>query len=273
MTVTVMAYGMGTNSVAMLVGLMERGEKVDLILSADTGGERPETYEHRDLMSKWCVEHGFPEIISVRKEGNGETLEENCLRMKMLPSIAYGFKGCSLKYKRAPQDKFCNNWMPAKNAWERGEKVIKLIGYDTDEERRAKIQEDEKYVYRYPLIEWGWSREDCIEAIERVGIPLPGKSACFFCPSSKESEILQLKKEHPLLFMRALNMERNASENLGTVVGLGRNKSWHMYSDEKEDQDFAKAQQARAWTTLRSIQNPGQSDLFLEAPCDCYDGN
>lgn len=273
MSLTVMAYGMGTNSVAMLVGLKERGERVDLILSADTGGERPETYEHRDLMSAWCVKNGFPSIITVRKEGNGETLEENCLRMYMLPSIAYGFKGCSLKYKRAPQDKFCNNWQSAQEAWARGEKIVKLIGYDADEERRAKIKEDDKYIYRYPLIEWGWTREDCLAAIDRAGLPRPGKSACFFCPSSKEREIASLKKEHPILFERALRMERNAAENLGTVVGLGRNKSWHMYSDKPEDQAFAKQQAARAWTNLRDVSNPGQSDFFIDAPCDCYDGD
>ena len=36
---TIVSYGGGTNSTAMLVGLWERGERPDAIVFADTGGE------------------------------------------------------------------------------------------------------------------------------------------------------------------------------------------------------------------------------------------
>lgn len=39
------AFGGGVNSTAMLVEMHKRGIRPDLILFADTGGERPETYE------------------------------------------------------------------------------------------------------------------------------------------------------------------------------------------------------------------------------------
>ena len=42
----VVSYGGGTNSVAMLVGLHERGLRPDAIVFADTGGEKPNTYGH-----------------------------------------------------------------------------------------------------------------------------------------------------------------------------------------------------------------------------------
>ena len=48
---SVVSYGSGTNSTAMLVGLHERGEKPDLILFADTGGERPDTYRHKEIVN------------------------------------------------------------------------------------------------------------------------------------------------------------------------------------------------------------------------------
>lgn len=35
----VASFGGGTNSTAMLIGMWERGENVDLILFADTGGD------------------------------------------------------------------------------------------------------------------------------------------------------------------------------------------------------------------------------------------
>ena len=255
----VMAYGGGTNSTAMLVGLHERGESTDLILFADTGGERPETYKHVQEVSDWCKSVGFPEIITVMnketkgKHGNYQTLEENCLVNKGLPSIAYGFKACSLKHKVAPQDRFCNSVPELQAIWKSGAKVTKLIGYDAGEERRAKIASDDKYEYRYPLIEWDWGRDECVEAIKRAGLPQPGKSACFFCPSSKPHEIKRLQLEHPDLLARALAMEANAFENLTSVKGLGRHWSW----------------------TEMIKFNDAQIDLFktyTETPCGCYDG-
>lgn len=247
----VVSYGAGTNSTAMLVGLHERGERPDVILFADTGGERPETYKHRDTINEWCASVGFPKIVTVKKEGNLETLEENCLRLNMLPSIAYGFKSCSHKYKIQPQEKWANNDVHCLAVWATGEKIVKLIGYDADENHRAKIPEDKKYTYRYPLVEWGWGREECVETISRAGLPQPGKSACFFCPSSKPREILELKRTHPDLLQRALTMEANAQ--LTSVKGLGR---------------------SFAWADLIKF-NEAQLDMFNhvpDVPCGCYDG-
>lgn len=78
----------------------------------------------------------------------------------------------------------------------------------------------------YPLMEWGWDREACIRAIEAAGLPQPGKSSCFFCPSMRAEEIIDLRERYPELFRRALALEDNARANLKTVRGLGRNYSW-----------------------------------------------
>lgn len=266
----VVAYGAGTNSTAMLVGLHERGIRPDLILFANTGCERPSTYEHLHVVSAWCERVGFPAILTTVKGGRQETLEENCLRMNMLPSIAYGFKGCSHKFKREPQDRDVNRWPPARLAWECGKKVQKYIGYDADEERRAKIKDDAKYNYHYPLIEWGWAREECVEAIARAGLPQPGKSSCFFCPSSTRPEIESLKREYPVLFQRALDMERNAEDNLTNVAGLGRRFSWHEHADGPEAAAFVERAKARyifGPAGAKAIQDAG-----IDSPCDCYDG-
>lgn len=269
----VVAYGAGTNSTGMLVGMHERGERPDLILFSNTGDERPEIYKHIEVVNEWLRTIGYPEIITIVKGGRAETLEENCLRMGMLPSIAYGWKSCSQKFKREPQDKYCNNWPPARLAWECGLKLVKLLGYDADEERRAKPRVDPKYDYRYPLIEWDWDREACVAAIARAGLPQPGKSACFHCPSSKRHEIDQLKTEHPLLFQRALAMERNAEPNLGTMGGLGRYFSWHEHDDAPGSREFAERAKERVRAGRAPKPDERQTELSLEMPCDCYDGD
>lgn len=262
MTLTVASYGGGTNSTAYLIEMVRLGEPVDAITFADTGGERPETYAFVELFSRWLVERGYPAITIVKKGGRQETLEENCLRLSMLPSLAYGYKSCSQKYKIEPQEKWANNWPPAKAAWKRGEKVTKLIGYDTDESHRAAVPEDKKYRYRYPLLEWGWGRQECVDAIERAGLPQPGKSSCFFCPANTKPEIMQLRDQHPDLLARALVLESTAvnAGNLSTVNGLGRRLHWGEFIElveEAEDPDKF---------ILR------QQDFPPTPPCDCYGG-
>lgn len=42
----IVSYGAGMNSTAMLVEMVRRGEECAAVVFADTGGERPETYEH-----------------------------------------------------------------------------------------------------------------------------------------------------------------------------------------------------------------------------------
>ena len=226
----IVAFGGGVDSTAMILGLYEKNLPIDLILFADTGGERPETYEHINNFSDWLAKKGLPIITivkKVRRDGSLETLEEECHRRKNLPSIAYGFKTCSQKHKIAPQDKFLNHWAPAVNYWTTGGKCIKYIGYDAGESHRAENaakRDDPKYNYSYPLIEWQWEREDCLEIINKHGIKNVGKSACFFCPSSKPKEIVELYKVHPELIERAIAIENQAE--LTSIKGLGRRFAW-----------------------------------------------
>jgi hypothetical protein len=234
--VIVVSYGGGTNSTAMLVGLYERDERPDAILFADTGGEKPHTYDHLLTMQEWCSKGGFPPITTV-SEGS---LEQDVLIRKTLPSIAFGFKTCSQRYKRRPIERFL-----------KGREHTMLIGFDADEPHRAKPYPGN----RYPLIEWNWGREECVEAIARAGLPQPGKSACFFCPSSKKNEILELKRVYPELAARAVDMENNAAANLTEVKGLGRSFAW------------------RDLLAFDEAQIKLLPDSPIEIACDCYEGS
>ena len=230
----IVSFGGGTNSAALLIGLYKHKIPIDLITFADTGAEHPHTYQFIEIINQWLAEHGMPQITVVQyvdRYGNRLSLETECLRSHTLPSIAYGHKRCSQKHKIAPQEKFCNNYPPCRKVWSRGKKVVKFIGYDAGEHYRSdkvllRDLADPKYSKWYPLMEWGWDREACIRAIEAAGLPQPGKSSCFFCPSMRAEEIIDLRERYPELFRRALALEDNARANLKTVRGLGRNYSW-----------------------------------------------
>lgn len=248
----IVSYGGGTNSTAMLIECVKREIKIDLILFADTGGEKPHTYEYKKLFNKWLKENGMPEIVTVQQVnqyGTAITLEQLCLNKHMLPSLAYGFKTCSQKHKIAPQDKYVNNWRPAKDIWKAGQKITKFIGYDADEPQRAKDYDDKKYNFYYPLLEWDYGRDECVKSIDDAGLPQPLKSACFYCPSSKATEIHELQDVYPHLMDRAIAMERGA--DLRTVKGLGRRFAWSELIRQKDMLGF---------------------DLPPELACGCYDG-
>jgi hypothetical protein len=264
----IVSFGGGTNSTAMIIGMYERKIPIDLILFADPGAEHDHTYEHIEIMQKWLVEHGMPKITIVENvdcEGNRFTLEQECLRSGTLPSIAYGFKKCSLKHKVGPQDKFCNNYQPCIDVWHKGEKVFKYIGYDAGEERRktnafAIDLQDKKYKKAYALIDWCLYREDCVKKIQEYGLPLPGKSSCFFCPSMKKKEIKSLYKNNPDKYKRAIEIERNAKPNLITVKGLGRDYAWEDYINEQ----FVDGKEVQIGMCAMYEDN--------DIPCGCYDG-
>lgn len=235
------SYGVGTNSTALLIECVKRAIKIDLILFADTGGEKPHTYAYLKYFSKWLVSQGYPEIVVVKAN---ITLEQDCLNRKALPSLAYGFKSCSQRFKIQPQDKYVNS-LKIKDR-----QLVKLIGFDADEPYRASKDFEDKYRRIYPLIEWDMGREECIESIKNAGLALPHKSACYFCPNSKIHEIKWLEQNHPDLLQRALEMEMNA--DLKSIKGLGRNFSWQSVYQQQDAfmDDF----------------NP------IEIPCECYEG-
>lgn len=240
----IVAYGGGTNSTAMIIGLVKKQLIPDLILFSDTAGERPDTYNFIEMFSDWLEANGAPRVQKchyITKDGVRLTLENDCLNRHTLPPIAFGFKSCSEKYKTRVIEKYCNSHPRCLEIWASGEKVDKYIGYDAGETKRIECHriydaKDKKYRVHYPLYEWEWNRDRCVHEIQSVGLPKPGKSSCFFCPSMKKAEIEALWKKYPDLFARAIEMEKNATPNLDKIKGLGRNWSWSEYYNAIQSQ-------------------------------------
>jgi hypothetical protein len=268
----VVAYGLGVDSTAMLIEFAQRGIRPDLILFADTGGEKPETYAYLPVMQEYLARIGFPAVVTVRyvpTRADYHTLEEQCLKTGTLPSLAYGGKSCSLKYKRTPQDRYILASYPPAELLRRGQRIVRAIGFEAGEERRTYAHvvkaigldageehrqtwmpptqvkgkrlsreqwlDQHYFVYWYPLLAWGHDRERCKRIIAQAGLPIPVKSACFFCPASKKPEILWLQEHHPALLERALRIENNAQAKLTSVKGLGRSFAWQAYLDQRDD--------------------------------------
>ena len=262
----VVSYGVGLDSTAMLVEMHNRDMRPDLILFSDTGGEKPETYAYLDVINAWLVRVGFPVVTVVRyapARAPYTTLEGKCLANETLPSLAFGGHSCALVFKRDVMVKYLKSWAPALAAIARGEKIVKAIGYDAskaDRRRRAKADltterlrlrvieradcgkdpladqwEISNCTFAYYLQDWGLERVDLAAIIIAAGLPLPVKSACFYCPASHPDEVVQLRIDHPDLYWRAVAMERQARDGrhgLTEKAGLGMGGwAWEWLAD------------------------------------------
>lgn len=230
MSVSVLSYGAGVDSTALLVELCSTGRAPDLVIKAETGSDKPQNDDYTELMAEWLARRGvrFERVAYVPKRFAHwppyYSLIENVLTNGTLPSISLGRHSCSLKWKVAPIDKFLASWEPAQAAWARGEKVVRLIGYnasprDTARFAHARQIEDPRYHNSYPLQLWGWTREMCEARIAREGLPLPVKSSCFICGAMQPEEVDQL----PSWCLRIIVLvEARAAPRLRTVEGLWR---------------------------------------------------
>lgn len=262
----VASYGGGTNSTALIVEAVNRGIHLDAIIFSDTGSEMPHTYEYIATFQRWLAQHGLTlEIVRwIRRDGRFVPLHEASLAANEMPSRAYGFSGCTSKWKQQPADKRAAEII-AERAGDRP--VQRWLGYDADEPRRvanlAPKSRETGHLWRAPLAEWGVDREECREIIAAAGLPQPGKSACWMCPSMREHEIRRMRDEYPHLFDLAVQIERRARANpkadgVPKERGLGMNLS-----------------PRRPWEDLDNVPQPKQCGLFEDdndsAPCGCHD--
>jgi len=119
----------------------------------------------------------------------------------------------------------------------------------------------ERYDVLYPLREYGFNRVRCGEVIREAGLPIPPKSACFFCPAMHRVEIERLAVIDPDQYRLAIEMEalyRGGHHFRGDTFWTV--KAEHKETKEKEsfechaaDGDAARAEFRR---TFNDMQKP-----------------
>jgi hypothetical protein len=254
----VVALGMGTDSIAMLIAMRDRGIRPDVVQWADTGSERAHTYAYVNTMIAWLKANDFPPLLIVRKrcpQAGHRSLYEQLWNTEQLPSPAFHRNhSCSAKWKLEPQRDY-HSFLP----WMNGHAVTTAIGFSAEETSRQihgairesigfsaeesgrksyQVKDDDGYVTTYPLQEWGITRQDCVDLIAAEGLPQPGKSACFFCPMSRRCEVKQMP-ENELRASFALEDRAEAGGKLKKIRGLrkGVNEKWSEWLAREADED------------------------------------
>lgn len=219
MTFTSISYGGGVQSTAMLVLAATGRIHADVALFANTGddSEHPATLEYvRNIAIPYGYKHHIP-VIELKRYVNGKvrTLlghimdhdDPNTLRE---PIPIYGSNGAPLS-RSCTADwkiKVLGRWLKDRGfGTDRGIADV-LIGISVDEIERAGRGKNEKYENRrYPLLDLGLTRSHCEQVIRDAGLPVPPKSACYFCPFHRPQTWREMRRDEPELFQKSQELE------------------------------------------------------------------
>lgn len=232
----VFAFGGGVQSTAALA--LAAAGTVDyqrfLFCNVGDDSEHPATLDYvHDVSMPYAAEHGL-EVAELRKlNRKGEPSPSLFAKLtapgsrslpipvRMSRTGAPGTRSCTAEYKIRVIDR----WLREHGATEADPATVGL-GISVDEIQRAKPGRDPlapRQIRHYPLLDLGLDRAACVAAILRAGLPVPPKSACWFCPYHRKSEWRRMKRDEPALFARSVALERTMNERRTT---LGKDPVW-----------------------------------------------
>jgi len=217
----VIAYGGGVQSTALCVlAIQGKIGPVDAALFANVGddSEDPASLAYVKAVTPWFGERGLPvhTLQRVRRDGAAETLWQRLLRpsrsidipVRMADTGSPGNRRCTGDFKI----KVLSRWMRQHGASADSPARV-LIGISTDEWHRINSRRvSDGEIPEYPLIDLRLDRAACQRVIAEAGLPVPGKSSCFFCPFHRPAVFAEMARDRPDLFDKACWLESLLNE-------------------------------------------------------------
>lgn len=143
---------------------------------------KPSGMLHRQCTNRWKIEP--------MKKFLCDTIMASNLYWEDVARLAYGDVIDRSVYELVYQWSFDNRRMT-----KRAGCVEQWIGITVDEIERAKDSGVKWIKHRFPLLEKKMTRLDCILWLQSLGLPVPPKSACVFCPYHTRSAWAEMKRE------------------------------------------------------------------------------
>ncbi|WP_210747772.1 phosphoadenosine phosphosulfate reductase [Actinomadura latina] len=215
------SYGGGWQSTAALVLAAQGRIDFQTFLFANVGydSEHPATLAYiRDHAAPYAAAHGIDlrELHRIRRDGTTETLYGRLMRegSRSIPipvrmsNGAPGTRSCTADFKI----RVIGRWLKAHGASATNPATI-AIGISLDEIHRANTRRHEPYErITYPLLDLGIRRTDCPRILRSAGLPVPPKSACWFCPFHRLTTWQDMRREQPALFTKACHLENTINQ-------------------------------------------------------------
>ncbi|MDR7279891.1 phosphoadenosine phosphosulfate reductase [Catenuloplanes atrovinosus] len=193
-TLRVVSYGGGVQSTALLA--LAAADRIDFrtLVFANVGAdsEHPSTLAYiRDVAGPYARRHGI-ELVERRRTRRDGTTETLCGRLtragsRSLPisvrmsNGAPGTRSCTADFKI----KVLAGWLRENGATPARPATV-AVGISLDELHRVHNRREHRYErVTYPLLDLRLDRSACLRIIREAGLPVPGKSACWFCPFTR----------------------------------------------------------------------------------------
>ena len=199
----IVSFSGGKDSTAMLLRMIELGIPVDKIVFADTGFEFPELYEYIKRIENYLgreIEFVYPEKSFEEWFEGKVTRGKNEGMRRGFPLRIYPCYW-SRESKIKPLQKLC------------GEYDEMFVGIAYDEKQRCSSEGR----LHYPLVNWKWTEQDCINYLNEKGLFNPlyvnfDRLGCYFCPKQNEKSIYVLWKNYPDLWKKTKVWEKRNGE-------------------------------------------------------------
>ena len=260
MTIKAISYGGGVQSSAMIVLATQGHIDADIALFANVGddSEHPASLAYvRDIMQPWADARGLPvhELHRHTRNGQPETLLARLMKpeSRSLPipvrmsNGAPGHRSCTADFKIRVIAKWLKaNGAPADNP------ATVHIGISTDEIQRINNRrEAPNERTSYPLIDLRLDRSACQQIIADAGLPVPGKSSCYFCPFHQPRVWADMRRDEPELFWQSVELERVLN---GRRDKLGKDHVWLTRFNRPLDEAIQESQ-----TQLPGLESIGET--------------
>ena len=225
------SFGGGRQSTAALVlaaqGVPELAGRVFLFANVGEDSERAETLRYVEEYAKpFAADHGieFHELRKVSTRGphvgQVRTIYESLVGHNRSVDIpvymsngAPGNRKCTVSFKIEVISNYLRDYGATPSS-----PATLGIGFTWDELQR--IGANDRVPHQrldYPLIDLRMNIHDCMTTIENAGLPIPPKSACWFCPYQSRKDWLRMRMADPELFEKAVALEHRINEKRGAI--------------------------------------------------------
>lgn len=203
----IVMFSGGKDSTAMLIRMIEEGERIDKIVFADTRLEFPEIYQYIRDIEKYIKR----EITIVRGDVTFDDWFYGKWTRGKSEGITRGFPkvlGLGCWAKRELKIK------PLRKVEGKGNEIF--IGIAADERERAYREEyQHNNIYRLPLVDWGMTEQDCIEFLEERNLSNPlydifKRLGCWLCPKQALGSLKSLYRHYPELWEKLKRYEKDS---------------------------------------------------------------
>jgi len=203
----------------------------DCAIFADTGAEPDGVYTWLDWLE---TQLPYPVHRVMKANGLRQAIIDSALTGSRYanPPLFAGANGqlrrqCTREFKVEPITKKLRELVGLEFGERAGREVLvtQYIGISYDESIRMKPSRDKWIEHKWPLVDMGMRRLDCLKWMEHRSYPKPTRSACTFCPYHSDAEWRALK-ERPADWASAVEIDETIRSGIrGTTEALYLHRS------------------------------------------------